>query len=576
MKTQNLIMTLLLSLLWTGTNFAQSFQQTIYQAGIDFNHYSIEQTSAGGIICAGTIFDSSTGYSDMHVMHMNAFGGVIWQKTISITNYDRILDVVVSPTYEIAITGYVGTTIGGVLTEKLYIARLNPSGNIIADNILSLNTVTVGTNIIYSTLTGNYIVGGFYSGPLSNPLVGNKAILVEFDMSLNVVNCMSYATGNTSHSSINDIIEIPGGYFATGSVGLTSGGEQGVLAIFTDDSFNITADISFESTNIWHVGVSAVYDTGNDEVFLMSNNSVTHNPEIAKIVDIASGSPYISIYNTLLLDPTLGGTEASGYQLMICPWDPTTLVACGYFKHVWSGPTPNNSFPWMVQFDPNTGAQLAGLLWTTNSQNYASHGGSVFSNFNGVNPHGYIFNQEILIERGDGLGLIFVGPRKVGPNFGIDLSTTNYMSPGTCLSMLGYTPAPKTWVDISVTETVESPTLIPVSVAANNWMNSQNVYCAPEGMAPLLSAEETLIIDELLTVSPNPFNNNFTVVIKGENIQGSFTISNTMGQIVYESVTIVGSFVSTEINAEQFENGIYIISYTNSEGISKTQKVVKV
>lgn len=563
-----------------GVSFGQAFQKTLSQSGIDFNHYSIEQTKYGGIICAGTIFDNSTGYTDMHVLHLDAMGNIMWQKTIDITNYDRLLDVEVGPGYEIAITGYVTPTL--IDEHKLYIARLDDMGNMINDKRVDINSASAGTNIIYSQLTSHYIVGGFHSDPVTYPLIDNKAFLIEFDMSLNIAHAMSYSTGANENSCINDIIEVPGGYFITGSVGsATPGQEQGVLALFIDDTFNVTADVSFESTNAFHTGVSAIYDAASDEVFLMSNNSVTHNPEIARIVDIASGSPYIMTYYTLMLDPTLGAAEASGYQLMVCPWNSNHLVAAGYFKHVTIGATPNNALPWLIEFDPATGTQVGGLLWQTLSPNYASHGGAIFSNFNGAFPHGYIYNQEILMERADSYGLVFVGPRRVGSNFGVDIATTTAMNLGTCLSTKLYTPTPKTFTDISVSQTSEFPTALSISAMVNPWVTNVHVYCAPEeyeegAELPLSITEMSADLEDLnFVISPNPFNDNFQIRLEGSELSGRLIVRNALGQIVYQSEQISGDNFITEVNAEQFSKGIYTVSYSDANGNVRTEKVVK-
>ncbi len=584
---------MLLSLIYGSTGFGQAFQTTIANPNFDYNHYSIETlpSAGGGYICAGTLFGA--GNNDIHVFKVNTMGNMVWERIIDLSPDDRALDVVIDPYGAIVITGYTSPQIVPNDAE-LYIAKLGPSGNVLADSKLAGFQASVGTNVIYSSLTNTYVVGGFYGEPLTGyPLIGNEALVAEFDIStLGLNGHVEIMGGIDQHSAINDIVETSNGYFVTGSVGLPGSEEQGVLAVTLNTSLAITGDVSFESTNHQHVGVSLVYYAADDIIYLMSNNSIIHNPQVTAIVDVAN-APVIADHYALVLDPSLGTKNAAGFELKLAPWNANRLVACGYFKEYPDMFGVNHTTPWITEFDRVTGAMVNCFVWPTSAQNFHATGGGVLSTFEGEHP--YIYNQEILTERLDGQGFVFVGPRRVGARFGIDLVTTHWGGGMPCYNNYMYSTdviysAPLTVFDNYYTitnpspgavtgpgfsiHTVECPAMAvsPTSPPTDETENGENdaLYGTTAGL--LNDAANS----DLLEVSPNPFNDNVWISLKGDNLSGEITIRNAIGQIVYQSNEISGEGFSTTVDASSFDKGIYVISYSNSNGVLKTKKIVKI
>ena len=82
------------------------------------------------------------------------------------------------------------------------------------------------------------------------------------------------------------------------------------------------------------MGVSAVYDGNNKVIYLMSNNSAAHNPQISIIKYISSLSSWLHTTDYfLMLDPSTGQHNASGFHLEFSPWDDNNLVAMGIFQN---------------------------------------------------------------------------------------------------------------------------------------------------------------------------------------------------------------------------------------------------
>ncbi|MFT5819208.1 MAG: hypothetical protein ACI8ZM_000431 [Crocinitomix sp.] len=578
-----------LSLITATTSFGQAFQKTITNPNFDFNHYSIETlpSAGGGYVCAGTLFGS--GNNNMHIFRTDLSGNMLWEKVIDQSNDDRCLDLAIDPSGAIIITGY--TTPGLANEPELYIAKLSPAGNISGDNSLSGYPASAGTNVVYSGSTNSYIVGGFYSNTLNGyPLTGNKALLVEFSASLGLNNYIEIGGGINQHSSINDIAVTPAGYFITGSIGISGfGEEQGVLAMMLDNSFGLIGDVSFESTNTQHAGVSVVFNQVDDAVYLMSNNSNGHNPQITLIKDVTS-APILAGEYLLNLDPSWGDYNAAGFQLRQAPWNANNLVACGYFKEF---PDPNgnsSTTPWITEFDKGTGANVNCATWPNSAQSFHAHGGGILSTFEDEHP--YIYNQEILTPRADGQGFVFVGPTRIGARFGIDLVTMHQGWGMPCYNNYNYSVLTAPSVTVPTFVSNLPITDAPVGAVAQNMNSTWLIHCiamassaspvVDEGSendsSPYGTAAGIITDSEIpsFEIAPNPFSNAFIVSLNGENIDGRISVLNSIGQVVFQSGPINGAFVRTEINSAQFEKGIYIITYSNAYGLQKTEKIVKI
>ena len=142
---------------------------------------------------------------------------------------------------------------------ELYVVSFDYSGGFITDYKLDYDNAnpieTSGTNIIYNEATDVYIVGGLEADVFTYPLASNNSVLIELDGNLQSTNKLRLNSNSTRHSSINDIVQVNGDYFITGSVGLQGPNiwspQQGVLAMFIGGSFSVLQDVSFESTMLY-------------------------------------------------------------------------------------------------------------------------------------------------------------------------------------------------------------------------------------------------------------------------------------------------------------------------------------
>lgn len=588
MKKGRLLIGLITLFGYSSSSSAQGFEKIHQQIGYDYNHYSIETNmdgEEGAYVCAGTLFNYNGGPMnnemdrDIHVVKLDKFGNILWERIIDESIDDRALDLAIDIEDNIIVTGYVSPN--GIGEGELYVVKFNESGVFIADRKFSHNgDASAGTNIIYSETNKSYIVGGLNADKIEYPLVGNKAILLELDLNLNLTgSTTAFNAGPDRHSSINDIVEITNGYFVTGSLGndptlgglSCSPGVQHVLAIFVDSNLNMVSDNSFSTTNSEHNGVSAVFDKAADKLYLLSNNSWAHNPQITTFSNVTSSPTRINDY-FLELDPGRGPLNPAGFQLRAHLTDSRKLVAMGYFNTYDNATHSDNTSAWHVEFDKDDGAGN-GWIWQAPSPGFQGHGDDVFSTFTGEHP--YIFEQEIFTEREDGQGYVFIAPNSFGGYYGIDLVTTGYGAIMNCFEPLVYNSIRYENLPCDVHPNTDgfvyNPTNSSPRYNPTSFNSFTHYYCnSPEFRSSQNASGETIgstsisRLDELESV-PNPTSGLVRVNLTGENLTGQLILLNTMGQEVYRSTELSGDYFTTVINLENFEKGIYILQYTNGD-----------
>ncbi len=543
---------LICSLLSTSMLVGQNFQTTIDRGSADFNHYSIEYNGEiEDLVLAGTIFDS--GDQDIHVIRMDATGNIACEQIVDLSSDDRALDVAIV-NGEIAITGY--TLVNG--HEQLIVATFDYNTCACQDmTVLTTFIHSAGTNIISANQGESIIVGGTISeDPFAFPLTNSRALVLKLDQNLSFVNANEFFGPQLEHASVNDIVEIPEGFFVTGSIDY---GIQSVMAITLDDNLSLASNISFEASNSEHVGVSAVYFESDDQVFLMSNNSVTHNPEITVIDNVTSG-PSISNHYVLGLDPQLGVTNAAGFELMKGNYQDDALVAAGYFRTYTIPGSTDNATPWLAAFNKNDGTNYQTLIYEAPSTNFHTHGGGVFSTFSGEHP--YIFNQEILAERPDGKGYVFAGPRLAGGDYRLDVVSTDWIATkNSCLTSLTYDSEETEQVLVPIHENPLQCDFDGIGGNCASLPSNQTTLCtviAKRGE----SADASTALTSQMSIYPNPADAEFDVVISELTESGELVVSNTLGETVFSS-QVQPSGEAIRIDLGDYQSGIYFVVFTN-------------
>lgn len=565
------------SLLFAATcTWAQSFQTTLFDVDRDHNHYSIETARNSDYLIAGTKFDSSAssaGDRTMHVVRMNSSGVVQWEVTINQSQDDRALDIAEDRYGDILVCGLM--THNGY--EQFYVLKLDAFGNQLGRVLLDFNAPSVATNIIYSYDQDAYFVGGFYADSIAFQLTNNRAIMVRLETNLNLTWINTFAGNDEMHSAINDIVELPGGLFVTGSIDFQdfwSATYQGVLAMFLDPTNGgITSDLSFHSTNYEHVGVSAIYEDSTDRVYLMSNNSVVHNPQIT-IITGATSTPAIAFDYILELDSNYGPINAAGFELRPSIFDTNNLVASGYFRTYDLGAAPfNNATCWTSEFRKNTGTDVLTLLYDAPSTDFHAHGDGGLSTFQGEHP--YVYNQEILTWRADGGGYVMVAPRLESGVFAVDiLSTAFQYGLNPCMPDFPLDTLPITYDNISVYDMPHQPNSDSIG-HPDPYNTETSSFCYEEWDGSLKNTREQAMdvnaqyLDGAFQMFPNPTHGSVQLTFNHKDLDGQLYVCNAMGEVITQ-VRIAGDFPSTEVNLSSHPAGIYFVRFEDT-----VKKVVK-
>jgi hypothetical protein len=143
--------------LWTKT----------FGSAIDGTGYSVQQTTDGGYIIAGSISDG-TGSNDVYLIKTNSSGDTLWTKTFGGTEWDNGFSVQQTTDGGYIVAG--STSSYGAGAYDVYLIKTDSNGD-------TLWTKTIGDinsnsgHCVQQTADGGYIVAGRYDAPDYNAYV---------------------------------------------------------------------------------------------------------------------------------------------------------------------------------------------------------------------------------------------------------------------------------------------------------------------------------------------------------------------------------------------------------------------
>ena len=117
-----------------------SWQKTYGGSGDD-DAYSIQQTTDGGYIVAGSTSSFGAGNYDMWILKLDQTGTVSWQKTYGGSGGDCAYSIQQTSDGGYIVAGY--TTSFGAGNDDMWILKLDSNGNINNCDIIGTSTATV-------------------------------------------------------------------------------------------------------------------------------------------------------------------------------------------------------------------------------------------------------------------------------------------------------------------------------------------------------------------------------------------------------------------------------------------------
>jgi len=231
------------------------FARTYGGTGSDWA-YTVQQTSDGGYIVAGSTYSFGAGGWDIFLIKTDASGNIIWAKTYGGTNWDRDYSVQQTSDGGYIVAGW--TYSFGAGSVDILLIKMDANGNVQwaktyggTDRDLALS--------VQQTSDGGYIVAGF----TASFGAGNDDIfLIKTDANGNVIWAKTYGGTNDDWAySVQQTSD--GGYIVAGWTYSFGAGWSDILLIKTDVNGNIIWAKTYGGTNSeWAYSVQQTSDGG--------------------------------------------------------------------------------------------------------------------------------------------------------------------------------------------------------------------------------------------------------------------------------------------------------------------------
>ena len=448
-------------LIKTNANGDTLWTKTFGGTGDDLGN-SVEQTTDGGYIIAGYTYGFGAGDVDVYLIRTNSIGDILWTKTFGGTDQD--FGYSVKQTND---SGYIiaGTTRSfGAGFEDIYLIKTNANG----DTLWTKTFGGTGEDIGYSvqqTSDGGYLIGG---NSTSFGAGAKDVYLIKTDVAGNIVWTKVFG------GAANDIAQ---------SVQQTSDG--GYIIAGGANSFSLSTDVYLIKTNaagdtLWTKTFGGTsYDRGESVQQTNDGGYI-----IAGIILGCSACP---------ADVYLIRTNATGDTL----WTKTF------------GST-NEDFGFSVKQTTDGGYIIAG--WTL------SFGAGIYDLY-------------LIKTDADGNS----GCNQATPVTVVTTPATQVANPATMVSSGGTVTAPATAVGSG---------------------GSDITLCTTVGIQEITTAISFLI-------SPNPTSNNFTITFPNTITTGTIEIYNVLGEKVFEETMHNSS--AKQIHLTNISAGIYFVNVYDRE-----------
>jgi uncharacterized delta-60 repeat protein len=254
---------------------------------------SVQQTSDGGYIVAGSTHSFSAGYSDIFLIKTDANGNIQWAKTYGGTNYEGASSIRQTSDGGYIVAGY--TASFGAGGRDIFLIKTDTNGNIIWAKTYG-GTYSDYAYSVQQTSDGGYIVAGYTA---SFGAGDNDFFLVKTDVNGNIIWAKTYGGTNWDYAySVQQTSD--GGYIVAGVT--NSFGEDGdILLIKTDVNGNV----------IW---AKTYGETGGDYAFSVQQTS--DSGYIVAGYTYSFGAGYYDIFlvktdanGNIIWSKTYGGTN---------------------------------------------------------------------------------------------------------------------------------------------------------------------------------------------------------------------------------------------------------------------------
>lgn len=371
MKFQ-LLITLLVFTIFTSLNAQTTWERTFAKTGFDFKDYSITTAVDGSedLLLAGTLHNKGTDEYQAHIIRIDdADASIIFEQTYQIG--DGTWAMSIAPFLSGSIAGYAVTgyaEIGGVRRTVVFtidgVGSLQLSRVLEQGNDPSLNGMGLHLKATPNANGLGFVVVGMIhedTGLSSLQNTQKQGFCVKLDQSLSIIWEQYFDTplGSgylrdydvASHVTLTDQ-----GYFITGGKNILTGfglQRQGILALMLDANGTELWDASYYTGNSIDNGASAYYDQAAQQVYVLTNISVTHHLGIS-VFDAATGA----LDNTASFESfsTNFDLDKYGHTLIKAPFTDKLLIQGRGRDGQWADNEGRGQPAFLVDYDLTTQA----------------------------------------------------------------------------------------------------------------------------------------------------------------------------------------------------------------------------
>jgi hypothetical protein len=279
---------------------------------------SVQQTSDGGYIVAGSTYSFSAGLNDIFLIKTDANGNISWAKTYGGTNYDNAFSIQQTSDGGYIVAGFTGSF--GAGAWDLFLIKTDANGNIQWAKTYG----GTGDDKAYSvqqTSDGGYIVAG-----LTNSFgAGTEDILlIKTDASGNIIWAKTY--GGTNYDNAFSIQQTSdGGYIVAGWTNSFGAGNHDFFLIKTDANGNVQwaktyGGINWEEpselSSVQHTsdggyivaGRTNSFGAGGEDIFIVKTDA---NGNIGSCGIVGNASPTVNTVSPTVNTPSLSVSSPS-------------------------------------------------------------------------------------------------------------------------------------------------------------------------------------------------------------------------------------------------------------------------
>lgn len=534
----------------------------------DNQNLSVE-TFADFVITGFTETNPATGLLTPTFKISNTLGGAITSYHVDFPDAMYLMDFTIrESTQTIVLTGM--TTVTAVGTPyKMYVAEVDFMTGAMVQSTLeypSTSESMIPHQVIVSESTNQVaVVGTKISGTMTNSnfaSVSKRGFLLRLNINnyntilMPPIQMNTPSSGTYDYDMLENITEVPGfGYFISGSAN-NSAGEQNLLITGVDYGGGVAYSRIIDNTNFRHAGSSVMYNAALNVVYVLTNNSVIHQFQIAQCNPTTGAlTSWVSHQFTAL--PIGSGADQNGFHLQQTP---SGFIIVGGYISTPSGALPQLLTPFQVVMRNNLAFSAAKLYESDNNSPlspsyFEENGNSVVFNTPNMIAYNEIENRTYLVNQNTNYG-------------GVDLNVSSLFKTSECekaMQVTTFTNPPQVVGSASFSSFSMYPS--PYSLVGNPRPIQEYILC--QSVAPAIAAGPSHP-----SVYPNPASDQVNITLADETIQ-DVTVYDLKGNLVFAQKANERDLNIVTLEVGKLNSGAYILEINTKSGNIYHEKFVK-